>query len=84
MAASPFNAVKLDVAVIVCIAAGVAVALDRAQAAAAVQLLAAGAIGIAGALWVTLRVRRIVKRHAALPAAEALAVQRAGADHGQD
>ena len=62
MAASPFNAVKLAVIVIGCGGVLLAAALGRAQLGAFAQLLILGGYGMAGALWVVWRTRRILKR----------------------
>src|SRR3569833_2824739 len=65
VAASPFNAVKLDVIVIGCVGVLLAAWLQGARAPSAVQLLSLGGYGVAGAFWVVVRVRRILKRHTA-------------------
>lgn len=65
VAASPFNAVKLDVIVIGCAGVLLAAWLQGARAPSTVQLLSLGGYGVAGAFWVVVRVRRILKRHTA-------------------
>jgi len=65
VAASPFNAVKLDVIVIGCVGVLLAAWLQGARVPSAVQLLSLGGYGVAGAFWVVVRVRRILKRHTA-------------------
>ena len=56
---------KLDVIVIGCAGVLLAAWLQGARVPSAVQLLSLGAYGVAGALWVVVRVRRILKRHTA-------------------
>src|SRR3569832_2442344 len=58
VAASPFNAVKLDVIVIGCVAILGAAWLDRARVATTKQLVFFALYGLVGALWIVMRVRR--------------------------
>src|SRR3569832_1650751 len=59
VAASPFNAVILDVIVIGCVAILGAAWLDRARVATSLQQNIFALYGLVGALWIVMRVRRI-------------------------
>src|SRR3569833_1098629 len=61
VAASPFNAVKLDVIVIGCVAILGAARLDGARVATSLQLVIFALYGLDGALWSVMRVRRILR-----------------------
>lgn len=62
MAASPFNTVKLDVIVVACFGLLLLFAVGGGQVGPGGQLLILGGYGVAGALWVVWRTRRIAKR----------------------
>ena len=61
MAASPFNTVKLDVIAIACFGLLLLFAVGGGQVGPGGQLLILGGYGVAGALWVVGRTRRIAK-----------------------
>lgn len=61
IAASPFNAVKLDVIIIGCVAIVGAAGLDQARVPNSLQLLLLSLYGFAGVLWVVFRVRRVLR-----------------------
>lgn len=86
MAASPFNAVKLDVIVIGCVAILGAAWLDRGRVATSLQLFFFALYGLAGALWIVVRVRRILResRKADVSSTDLPAHQEVSPHHGQD
>lgn len=62
VAASPFNTVKLDVIVVACFGLLLLFAVGGGRVGLGGQLLILGGYGVAGALWVVWRTRRIAKR----------------------
>src|SRR3569832_516846 len=85
VAASPFNAVKLDVIVIGCDAILGAAWLDRARVATSLQLVFFALYGLVGALWIVMRVRRILRESRKADTSTDLpAHQEVSPHHGQD
>ena len=87
IAASPFNAVKLDVIIIGCVAIVGAAWLEQARVPNSLQLPLLSIYGFVGALWVVFRVRRVLRglRIEAASAPRAAAPAVADVDtHGQN
>lgn len=61
IAASPFNAVKLDVIIIGCVAIVGAAGLEQARVPNSLQLALLSIYGLVGALWVVFRVHRVLR-----------------------
>src|SRR3569833_927918 len=84
-AASPFNAVKLDVIVIGCVAILGAAWLDRARVATYLQRVFFALYGLVGALWIVMRVRRILRESRKADTSTDLPAHQEGSPHhGQD
>ena len=62
--ASPFNAIKLDLALILVVGVVLLIAHERLVDDQLGQLLLLAGYGLAAMLWVVLRTRHVLKRHA--------------------
>lgn len=87
IAASPFNAVKLDVIIIGCVAIMGAAGLEQARVPNSLQLPLLGMYGLAGGLWLAFRVRRVLRELRIESASPARAAAPSAIDvdtHGQN
>ncbi|ALP52784.1 hypothetical protein Tel_06230 [Candidatus Tenderia electrophaga] len=80
--ASPFNAVKLDLALIIIIAVVLWLIHDRLIANQLGQFLLLSGYGLAAMGWIVFRTRRVARRLAAADSATAVAAGAAAQAHG--
>lgn len=62
VAASPFNGVKLELGIILCAGLLLWLAADSITADLEVQLLMLGGFGVAGMLWLIVRIRGVLRK----------------------